>query len=330
MAVFQIGPQAIKPTKIGEVSRGLQAFRAGQQQIQQQKQQQQLNQAKLQQLRAQTRQIGVQPPEGGSSVLARMKAGAIEEFLNPNTSPERKKSLLSILSSGGATTNVFTGDTRIDASEQGKILTILQQQADELNRGGKFPNATAVVSTDAKGNSILKLEQKAAPSATERKDISEAAASLDSLDNLGTLFDSAFVGPFIGRAGQVKEIFGKNPDQQSAFLAATAIFKNAIIKQITGAQMGENEAKRIMKQVPSPEDSPKTWKNKREQSIKNIEFLKKRRAEVQRSAGLRPTSAGDTKQFPEQPGAFKIGEIRKNSTGKEYKYIGKGKWQAVK
>lgn len=94
MSVFQIGPQAIKPTKVGEVSRGLQAFRAGQQQIQQQKQQQQLNQLKLQQLRAQIEQAGqrgrVEIPEGFEpGPISVSGEGKVSRSFRPQAKPKR-------------------------------------------------------------------------------------------------------------------------------------------------------------------------------------------------------------------------------------------------
>ncbi len=64
MAVFQIGPQAIKPTVMGEITSGLQAFRSGQQQQQQQNMNRQLNQLRLQQLRAQIEQERQPLPPG--------------------------------------------------------------------------------------------------------------------------------------------------------------------------------------------------------------------------------------------------------------------------
>jgi len=124
-------------------------------------------------------------------------------------------------------------------------------------------------------------------SAQERTDIADARASLDSLANLKGMFDPAYVGPIAGRAGKVKDLFGGNTQAQSEFNAATAAFKNAIIKQITGAQMSEPEAKRIMKQVPDVNDPPSVWLARWQQSVKNIEFMEKRRLEVLRQSGLK-------------------------------------------
>lgn len=124
-------------------------------------------------------------------------------------------------------------------------------------------------------------------SAAERTAIAETRASIDALDNLKSLFDESFVGPAGGRVGAIKNVFGLNPPQQEAFLAATSAFKNQVIKEITGAQMSEQEAGRIMKQVPSETDAPSVWLSKYEQSINNLKTLNKRRQEVLKQSGLR-------------------------------------------
>ena len=70
-------------------------------------------------------------------------------------------------------------------------------------------------------------------------------------------------------------------------MAATSAFKNAIIKEITGAQMSEVEAKRIMKQVPDITDPATRWNAKWQQSKKNLEFLQKRRLQILEQSGIR-------------------------------------------
>jgi len=338
MAVFQIGQQAIKPSPIGEVARGLQAYRAGQQQIEQQKQSQMLNQLKMQMLRAQigltgaqAQATGVPKPQTPSQGINQLQL----DFLNRIKDPDARDKILEQMitkPSSSTTVNVTPADNARSASEQYERLKTLSSTADKFNASGINPNAIAVVKTDAKGNNVLALEQKESPGAGERTDMAEAAASVDALTNLKTLFDDldTFTGPIVGRTTPILGLIGQTKQKQEDLLAATFAFKNRIIKEITGAQMSEQEADRIMKQVPDITDPSKRWISKWEQTVKNLEFIQERRRKVLDAAGIRPTSAGETKKYPEQPGVFKLGEVRKNSSGKEYKYIGEGKWQAVK
>jgi len=138
-----------------------------------------------------------------------------------------------------------------------------------------------------KPTSLVSINSEKPASAQERTDIADARASLDSLTNLQSLFDAAYVGPLAGRVGKVRDIFGGNPQAQSEFNAATSAFKNSIIKQITGAQMSEPEAKRIMKQIPEVTDPPTVWQAKAKQSIDNIKRMESRRLEILRQSGLK-------------------------------------------
>ncbi len=140
-----------------------------------------------------------------------------------------------------------------------------------------------------KPSSLVKIDLPRPISASERTAIAEGEAAIDSLINIRSLFDEKFVGPVAGRAGVVGDLFGTNTQEQSEFIAATAAFKNQIIKEITGAQMSEVEAKRILKQVPDLNNPPTVWMARWEQSLRNIERLQKRRVEIlRRTFGDKP------------------------------------------
>ena len=136
----------------------------------------------------------------------------------------------------------------------------------------------------------------------ERENLAAGEAALSTLDNLKGLYDEAFVGPIAGRVGKVKDVFGGNPEKQSNFNAATHAFKNQIIKEITGAQMSEVEAKRIMKQIPDVNDPPKVWGAKWKQSRRNISVLRKKRLEVMRKSGVLTPKDDNSYDFEYVPG----------------------------
>lgn len=138
-----------------------------------------------------------------------------------------------------------------------------------------------------KPSSLVSINLPKPASASERTAIAEGEAAIDSLNNIKSLFDASFVGPIAGRAGTVGELFGANTLERSEFIAATAAFKNQIIKEITGAQMSEIEANRILKQVPDVNNPPSVWQARWNQSLKNIEFLQIRRNEILRKSGIK-------------------------------------------
>ena len=134
--------------------------------------------------------------------------------------------------------------------------------------------------------SLVNINLGKPASASERTSIAENRAAVDSLNNLNTLFKTSYVGPIAGRAGTALDIFGGNKQARSEFIAATAAFKNQVIKEITGAQMSEPEAKRIMKQIPDVNNPPSVWKARHKQSIKNLVMLRKRKLEVLAQSGM--------------------------------------------
>jgi hypothetical protein len=105
--------------------------------------------------------------------------------------------------------------------------------------------------------------------------------SLDQLDRLQSMFDGgakALIGPAAGRARELGQaIPGVEIDSKFVeFDAASAAFKNAVIKAITGAQMSEAEAARISRQIPQPTDKPDVWQAKATQTRKNLADLEAR------------------------------------------------------
>ena len=142
---------------------------------------------------------------------------------------------------------------------------------------------------------------------SEREAIATNLATDDALNDLRALVDANFVGPIKGTIGGIRDIFGLNTPQESEFRAATSTFRNQIIKEITGAQMSENEAKRILKQVPQEKDPPSVWLAKWKQSKKNLERIRIRRAQVQRKARVVQQRTqqidipADRQQFRQQP-----------------------------
>jgi len=167
---------------------------------------------------------------------------------------------------------------------------------------GAIPGAYGLVPEEKRAalaeEAIVKPATQIIMSSTERQKIAETRASIDALDNLKSLFDSAQTktGPITGRISPIAGLVGMTTDEQESFMAATSAFKNAIIKEITGAQMSEQEASRIMKQIPDITDPSPRWKAKWEQSKKNLEFLQKRRLEILEQSGLRVPRAGGEKE----------------------------------
>jgi hypothetical protein len=189
---------------------------------------------------------------------------------------------------------------------QPKSLSPTQQIAARklalINRLEAIPSEKRTKGQQAKldkaliGQPLVQIGLGKPASAAERTSIAEARASMDALDNIKNLYDESYVGPIKGRVAPGKGLFGFTEEKQEEFMAATSAFKNSIIKQITGAQMSEPEAKRIMKQIPDITDPPARWKAKHKQSLKNIKMMEKRKLQILKQSGIRVPE--ETKEDP--------------------------------
>ncbi len=180
------------------------------------------------------------------------------------------------------------------SAERPKPETVGQIRAEQIRRLQAIPEPQR---TKAQSESLKRLlEGQAAvqinfgkpASASERTAIAETAASLDSLDNLKSLFRSrkTKTGPITGRVSPFTGLAGLTSNEQEDFMAASSAFENKVIKEITGAQMSEQEATRILRQVPRVTDPPARWLAKEKQTRQNLKRIQKRRAEVLKKSGL--------------------------------------------
>lgn len=117
---------------------------------------------------------------------------------------------------------------------------------------------------------------------TEKKATADIESAETKIRNLGALFNPEYVGPIQGRFNLAKiKTPGVSIDKGlAAFVAQNTTLKNEVIKFITGAQMSEPEAQRIMAQIPSVEDKPEVWQAKYDITLQNIEILKQKMKEA--------------------------------------------------
>ena len=195
-------------------------------------------------------------------------------------------------------TGARPGTRRFEEIATGPKLMLPTQKAaqaklDAYNKAKTTPisertkHQQAVVEKYELGQALVQINLGRA-SPTERTSIAETRASIDALNNIKELYDNAKTrtGIIVGRLDPVLGLFGLTTNEQEDFMAATSAFRNKIIEEITGAQMSEVEAKRILKQVPQETDPPARWEAKWRQSKKNLEFLQKRRLEILKQSGL--------------------------------------------
>jgi hypothetical protein len=133
-------------------------------------------------------------------------------------------------------------------------------------------------------------------SATEQTKTNELAGSLNNLEGIKKSYRSELVGPLAGRAYSAGTALPSSmvtlPKGFAEFKARVTSNKNALIKAITGAQMSEPEAKRLMEQIPDVNDRPDIFEAKMavQEELTRYVFDRWARAEAAKS-GAAPSAA---------------------------------------
>jgi len=165
---------------------------------------------------------------------------------------------------------------------------------DRAMEAASFGNLAVAKEREAREAAALKATGGAKLSATAIEKIAGIDQSLNVVKSLNELKKPEWLGPIAGRQARYSiNIPGvKVSDELARFAAETATLKNSVVKAITGAQMSEPEAKRIMQQVPDFEDKPNVWQQKLEATKENLSTLKRRTIEL--SGGSAGTESATT------------------------------------
>ena len=196
----------------------------------------------------------------------------------------------------------LAGEERIKLAEQGQANAMERARMADTDRdaargiaGQRERRLTdwgppvVQISDPSRPGSVVYTERGSAPGKTApaptalRSQEVSSEVGLDQLDRLEKMFEEGgkdLVGP---AAGRMRSTGQKLPDMISGNVpgmeyngqfanleAATAAFRNATIKAITGAQMNKQEEGRILSQIPGVNDKPNVWRAKARQTRANL------------------------------------------------------------
>jgi hypothetical protein len=130
------------------------------------------------------------------------------------------------------------------------------------------------------------LEVPERPSEKQRGELAGELSLIDQLNRLTFLYKPDFVGPARGRAGGIGERVGGISGEEAEFRAADQALRNKFVKEITGAQMSEPEARRIMAQLPSPDLPEATYEARLRLTKINAKIVAIRRRQVLEASGV--------------------------------------------
>lgn len=108
----------------------------------------------------------------------------------------------------------------------------------------------------------------------QRQQNSDAAVALETANRMQQHRTKSMTGPIEGRWQGIKQTgmvpFMEPTAEESMYRADSSQLKNMVIRAITGAQMSQGEAERIMAQIPLDNDDDTVWESKMTETIKNL------------------------------------------------------------
>lgn len=171
------------------------------------------------------------------------------------------------------------------------------------NAAAQFMGQTQGAKSTAVQQAQLAVPDKA--SDAEREKTVGDLSTMDLIDKLGKNYSADWVGPVRGRAGALMESYSGMPgvpeigQDEAQFRADVTTFNNKLIKEITGAQMSEPEAARILSQAPGLNNPDPVFRARMKATRENLKMIAKRRREVLGKTGV------DTSTLPALPGGTK-------------------------
>jgi len=185
-----------------------------------------------------------------------------------------------------------------------------------------FDESGTPILTPYEGPAYPRLEN---PPAKFTEAVAEFGNAKIVLKDIATSFDPNFVGPVAARAGKMSKFVGSLTDEQQVkFYGNVAEYKNSIIKAITGAQMSETEAKRIVQQIPDENAAPKAFLAGLQRAyvmtdrrLKQMEMAVKRSGGVVRGEDESPISEEELQNLiNEKLGKFDKPEVKESKENK--------------
>lgn len=153
------------------------------------------------------------------------------------------------------------------------------------------------------------------PSEQERKDIKQEMTILKMTNDVQKLFKNDYVGPVAGRYGQLAEKFTDLPEEQVKFYATIRDINDFVLRVRSGAQINEQEYKRLTSFLMDANLPPDNFKARLERFSQNIDWilgLERKMAETSNKtsqAEITPPASG-TKGTSGKKGKFTIIRVK--------------------
>jgi hypothetical protein len=165
--------------------------------------------------------------------------------------------------------------------EKLKIMMQMKKEYDQTKREEQEitsrqtinPITGQKVYTTKTGKPTNTVVPPAAPSEQERKDIKQEMTILKMTKDVDQLFKNDYVGPVAGRYGQLAEKFTNLPEDQVKFYATIRDINDFVLRVRSGAQINEQEYKRLTSFLMDANLPPDNFKARLERFSENIDWI---------------------------------------------------------
>jgi hypothetical protein len=148
----------------------------------------------------------------------------------------------------------------------------------------------------------------------------------EALGQVTSMYEDSFVGPIAGPAGKIQDNWGVMPNAKRAeFRALTANLYNTIIYLRSGKQINEEEAKRLMDELPTMNISPTGFQAKLKKFTWELNSIERGRLRQLKGAGYR--NVGEAQGTPPGPSVM---EKRTLPNGQVWESLSDGTFRQVK
>ena len=197
--------------------------------------------------------------------------------------------------------------TNVTVNTGGETVSAIPEQLENLSYGQELinqfknnpnnkeilKNSDVNVVTNTKGQLQLEVKPKDAPAASQIKEISDLISLRNSVDTIDSLYKPDYVGIVNGNPllASIKEQTGVGVDTQEVqFRRITNDLSDRLLRARSGAQINEQEYKRLLKIVPEPTLSPDAFKARLNSFRDDLDNVIDTKKEILEGTGNRPVS----------------------------------------
>jgi len=240
---------------------------------------------------AQTGEIGKDKDATKSQFVAELGS----KIADGTATDKEREVFNSLTATAGTTVNVNTGEgipgsirEQIEGAKEGQA--VLNEFTSDPTNEQILKNSDVNMVTNSKGQLQLEIKPKATPAATQVKELSDLIGLQNSIGTMDSLYDKSFVGPVRGNKAlaSFSEATGVGTNTREVqFRRVTADLADRLLRARSGAQINEQEFKRLSKILPEPSLSPVAFRARQESFANELADIIKVKQDVLEEAGFR-------------------------------------------